>query len=177
MRYFLDTEFIEYPCTIDLISVGIVSEGGRELYLWNSECDYSKTNDWVKENVLKFAPPKTDSIGSLWLSKNGIANAVSLFVSEKPEFWGYYADYDWVVFCWLFGTMMDLPDGWPKYCRDIKQLCDSAGNPDLPQLPDGMEHNALTDAWWNRGAYEYLTGRWSLSVADKTAMVFPTSRK
>lgn len=36
------------------------------------------------------------------------------------------ADYDWVVLCQLYGTMMDLPKGWPMYCRDVKQLCDSA---------------------------------------------------
>src|SRR5690349_17532726 len=32
MRYFLDTEFIERPGTIDLISIGIVSEDRREFY-------------------------------------------------------------------------------------------------------------------------------------------------
>lgn len=74
---------------------------------------------------------------------------------EKPEFWAYYADYDWVVFCQLFGTMMDLPKGFPFYCKDIKQLCDNLGNPKLPEQGKG-EHNALEDARWNKKAYEYL---------------------
>jgi hypothetical protein len=39
----------------------------------------------------------------------------------KPEFYAYYADYDWVVFCQLFGKMNDLPKGFPQYCKDLKQ--------------------------------------------------------
>ena len=32
MKYFMDTEFQEMPNTIDLISIGIKCEDGRELY-------------------------------------------------------------------------------------------------------------------------------------------------
>jgi hypothetical protein len=46
------------------------------------------------------------------------------FNAFKPEFYAYYADYDWVVFCSLFGRMIDLPPGFPMYCRDLKQLLD-----------------------------------------------------
>jgi hypothetical protein len=84
-----------------------------------------------------------------------IAGDIREFCGEKPEFWGYYADYDWVVLCQLFGTMMDLPKDWPMYCRDIKQLCDSLGNPKLPEQGRG-EHHALTDARWTKKAWEWL---------------------
>jgi 3' exoribonuclease, RNase T-like len=57
-KYFLDTEFIEDGATIDLISIGIVCEDGREYYAINYDCDRTKANDWVKENVLKFLPPE-----------------------------------------------------------------------------------------------------------------------
>ena len=53
MKYFLDTEFIEDGKTIDLISIGIVAEDNRSLYLINSECDWSKASPWVLENVLE----------------------------------------------------------------------------------------------------------------------------
>jgi hypothetical protein len=73
----------------------------------------------------------------------------------KPEFWAYYADYDWVVFCQLFGNMMDLPSYFPKFCRDLKQLSVDLGSP--PHPPDPVnEHNALADAQWNKQLYEYL---------------------
>lgn len=48
MKYFLDTEFIEYQNTIDLISIGIVAEDGREYYAENEQCDFSKQDDWEK---------------------------------------------------------------------------------------------------------------------------------
>lgn len=47
------------------------------------------------------------------------------FDFKGVEFYAYYADYDWVAFCWLFGKMMDLPKGFPMYCIDLKQEMDS----------------------------------------------------
>lgn len=43
----------------------------------------------------------------------------------NPKFYAYYADYDWVAFCWLFGNMMNLPNGFPMYCIDLKQELDN----------------------------------------------------
>jgi len=163
MRYWFDTEFIEDGKTIDLISIGMVAEDGRELYLLNWECDLTRASLWVKENVLfqlPLKPTHEPSIGGTWLKKQDIVTEIKDFVfsaglDTKPEFWAYYADYDWVVFCQLFGTMMDLPDSFPMYCLDIKQECDRLGNPKLPELGEGM-HNALEDARWNKRAWEFL---------------------
>src|SRR5688572_23767985 len=44
------------------------------------------------------------------------------YVPEALEFWAYYCNYDWVVFCWIFGKMMDLPAGFPMFCHDLKVL-------------------------------------------------------
>ncbi len=73
----------------------------------------------------------------------------------KPELWGYYAAYDHVALCQLFGTMMDLPKGWPMWTHDIKQLCETLGDPQLPEQGKG-EHHALADARWNKQVYEWL---------------------
>lgn len=155
MKYFIDTEFIErghkYP--IQLISIGIVAEDGREFYAISNEFDPLTASDWVKENVISRLGSDTQP-QPIWM----ITKDVEAFIREgsgKPEFWGYYADYDWVVFCQLFGTMMDLPKGFPMYCRDIKQLCVSLGDPVLPKQATA-EHNALADAKWNLEAYDYL---------------------
>lgn len=151
MRYWLDTEFIEDGRTIDLISIGIVAEDGREFYAENMDCDLSRASDWVKENVI---PHLTGGDGPTDLA----AEVLSFCDPEqhgKPEFWGYYADYDWVALCQLFGRMIDLPKGFPMYCRDIKQWCDDLGNPRLP-AQDSTEHHALADAQWNRKAWEFL---------------------
>lgn len=155
MRYWLDTEFIEDGKTIDLISIGIVCEDGRELYLESDGVNWSKASPWVLKNV-------KPHLNGLPTPVEYIAKEVRDFCDpalySKPEFWGYFADYDWVVLCQLFGTMMDLPKGWPMYCRDIKQFCDDKGNPSLPEQGKG-EHHALADAKWNRVAWEFLQAR------------------
>lgn len=152
MKYFIDTEFIERPGTIDLISIGIVSERGDEFYVESSDVDWTRANEWVVKNV---KPHLTGPI----LPKSVIGRYVLDFLEmnsdEKPEFWVYYADYDWVVFCWLFGCMIDLPSHFPMYCRDVKQLCDQLGNPELPKQIE-TEHNALADARWTKQAHDYL---------------------
>src|SRR5258708_2885453 len=52
MRYWMDCEFIEDGHTIELISIGIVAEDGREYYAQSGEFDRRNASDWVKENVL-----------------------------------------------------------------------------------------------------------------------------
>jgi len=157
MRYFLDTEFIESGSgePIYLLSIGIVAENGREFYAIVSDAPREKANDWVKTNVLPGLRPS----GLLyhWLLLSDLKDAIKFFIGDdpKPEFWGYYADYDWVVFCQTFGTMLDLPKGWPKFCRDLKQWCADLGNPELPNQ-DSTEHNALYDARWNKQVWEFL---------------------
>jgi hypothetical protein len=151
-RYFFDTEFIESgpKKPIQLISIGIVCEDGREFYAVSSEFNEADASDWVKANVLPHVA------GANRMSLDMMAGMIRSFVCDaKPEFWAYYADYDWVVFAQIFGTMMDLPKGWPMYCRDIKQECDRLGNPKLPEQKS-TEHNALADARWNKDAFEFL---------------------
>lgn len=168
MRCFLDTEFIDSGTNIKLISIGLVLENGLEFYAENSSVDLSMAGEWGKANVLpslwsRSADKKKANLWSLHGGAGGlmahekIGSAIRLFVpaGDKPEFWGYYADYDWVAFCQLFGTMMDLPDGYPMYCRDIKQWCDQLGNPELPEQGSAA-HNALEDARWNMKAWEFL---------------------
>ncbi len=60
----------------------------------------------------------------------------------------YFIDaYDYVAFCQLFGTMMDLPAGYPHYIRDLQYVLDVLGIADeaLPPQEEGT-HNALEDA-------------------------------
>jgi hypothetical protein len=173
MRYFFDTEFHEDGKTIDLISLGMVAEDGREFYAEVAGFDYSKVDEWVRENVLPqlWSRQVEKKEGNCWIRDGGrggllspqtIAREIQDFCDPekygKPEFWAYYADYDWVILCQLFGRMIDLPKGWPMYCRDIKQWCDALGNPKLPEQRES-EHHALADARWNKLAWEFLRER------------------
>lgn len=214
------------PKTIDLISIGIVREDGKEFYavskefnLWEAWNRYDLDNGsgdqrnlpprkvyWLRENVLKpifedfnkrqeykghtvftFTYRNMKKLIKIYgISNENISKRVLDFIVPlnarfdqqmgfksvadaieqlKPEFYGYYSDYDWVVFCWLYGRMMDLPKGFPMYCIDLKQTLDEfctkhddwfGKDMTLEQRlyvmkPDQTnEHNALADARWNR---------------------------
>jgi hypothetical protein len=175
---------------IDLISIGIVAEDGRGYHAISNEYNYYDASDWVKENVIDCLyidtvhgdarnHLKTSNFQSRFGKSNKmIANDIWRFCMEgetrqpmgignpyEPvvEFYGYYADYDWVLFCSLFGTMIDLPKGFPMYCIDLKQTLDELQlnfTSDLKQhqrYPKQInEHNALSDAKWNKALHNFL---------------------
>ena len=51
MKYWLDTEFIEDGKTIDLLSIGIVAEDGREFYREHSGANLNNASLWVRQHV------------------------------------------------------------------------------------------------------------------------------
>jgi hypothetical protein len=151
MRLWFDTEFIEDGRTIDLLSIGVVREDGATYYAEPAETDRSRASEWVQANVLPWLDGPV-------VPRAVIAEQLVKFAGPEPEWWAYYADYDWVVLCQLFGTMMDLPKGWPMFCLDLNQLAHEHGNPDLKQVRlKGPEHNALADAMWCRNAWIWVT--------------------
>lgn len=158
MKFFLDTEFYENGSTIDLISIALVAEDGREFYAVNREARLDLVSDWLRENVLVSLPLYGHST---WMTRDAIAAELVEFVGESRgygknhDFWGYVSAYDWVVVCQIFGTMMNLPAFWPKHCNDLKQWSEQLGRPKHPTKPSGA-HNALVDARWNRELYAAL---------------------
>jgi len=95
-----------------------------------------------------------------WAPRSEIRDQLKLFLDPekhgKPEIWGYHADYDWVAFCQLFGSMIDLPKGYPMYCRDLKQYLDDRGNPRFQK--DDL-HHALADSQWIRETWISLQSK------------------
>ncbi len=255
MNYYLDTEFLEgtqtkiflglpygnTKPTIDLISIGIVAEDGREYYaiskdfnlkeawnrydikegvtkpkyMWDKKIKEDEKVYWIRENVLKpiynelacfhidyvsngehkyFGHAVIDTrflkfnykslkylINKYGKTNQEIAKQIKIFVRHpnnlssnitSPKFYGYYADYDWVVFAWLFGKMIDLPTGFPMHCIDLKQELDNKAllyfkdrtleqnisyiknRDDYPKQTN--EHNALSDARWNKKLHNFL---------------------
>ena len=152
MKYWIDTEFIERPHCIDLISVGLVAEDGREFYAESNEVDWSKASLWTLQHVR----PQLEGDG---MTLEAMGYAVRRFTDhdEHPVFWGYFPAYDWVAFSWLFGGMLELPFHFPALCLDIKQWAIELGDPELP-LQAGAVHHALADARWTKEAWAFLAG-------------------
>ena len=85
MKYWIDTEFIAKPFTIDLVSIGLVAEDGREFYAESSEVDWSKASPCMLENVR----PHLEGKG---MSLEEMSYALRVFTDhdEHPVFWGYF---------------------------------------------------------------------------------------
>lgn len=161
MRWYIDTEFDENGRTIDLISIALVSERDDvpDYYAVSSEFDPNACNEWVKANVLPKLPPR-----ETWKPRSVIADevrAILLHNGDKPEVWGYFADYDWVALCQLFGRMVDLPERMPFFCLDVRQAMHHAGvkRSELPPEPANA-HDALADARWTKQAHELVMRAW-----------------
>ncbi|GAA3818965.1 MULTISPECIES: polyadenylate-specific 3'-exoribonuclease AS [Amycolatopsis] len=148
MRFFYDTEFIEDGVTIDLVSIGVVDERGREFYAVSTDFDPAKAGPWVRENVLPKLPSPADKA---WRSRAQIRADLLEFFGRPPggiELWAWYAAYDHVALAQLWGTMPELPRQLPRFTRDLRQRWEDVGKPKLP-LPPQNAHDALADARFN----------------------------
>ena len=153
MKYWIDTEFIDRPGVVDLISIGLVAEDGRTFYAESSEVDWSKANHWTLDAVR----PQLEGRG---MERVEIGYDVRRFThgDAAPVFWGYFPAYDWVGFCGLFGGMLDLPFHFPQLWLDIKQWALELGDP--PQPPQiGAKHHAHADARLTRDAWTFQATR------------------
>lgn len=147
MRYFFDLEFSE----LQLISIAIVSEDGREFYAENCDVDWSKVESWITENVKPYLSGQTST-------PSEIREGVREFVGDdpEPEFWGYNCAYDWTILTHrLFGRLLDIPKNWPKRARELKELKKQAGEPKLP-AQQKEQHNCIFDARWNKQVFIFL---------------------
>ncbi|WP_127782474.1 polyadenylate-specific 3'-exoribonuclease AS [Rhodococcus sp. X156] len=161
MRYFYDCEFIEDGTTIDLVSIGVAAEDGREYYAVSTEFNPDKAGKWVRANVL---PKLPNPSSPLWRSRAQIREELLAFLTaeDSPELWAWIAAYDHVALCQLWGAMPALPRALPRFTRELRQLWEDSGSPELPKAPDDA-HDALADARHNlqrfRAIEAYLTAR------------------
>ena len=169
MRFFIDCEFnAEIGPQIELISIGIAAEDGRNYYAVSSEFDPDKCSDWVKKHVFpKLGPeefvtniiPAFPSIPKTLIE---MRREIKEFVGTKQaQFWGFYAAWDWLLLGQhIMEGMLSLPANWRHLCMDVKQWQIQSGAPEFPPLPNTEAHNALNDAIWTRDYYKYLE-RWT----------------
>jgi hypothetical protein len=158
VRYFFDTEFIEDGQTIDLVSIGVVDEDGREFYAVSTEFDPDRAGAWVRANVLAKLPSPASPA---YRSRAGIRDALLEYLlapGEDVELWAWYAAYDHVVLAQLWGSMPALPRAIPRFTRELRQRWDDVGRPPLPQPPSNA-HDALADARHNLVRWQVMEDR------------------
>jgi hypothetical protein len=148
VRFFYDCEFIEDGHTIDLVSIGVVEETGREFYAVSTEFDPTRAIDWVRRHVLDKLPAPADPA---WRSSAQIRTDLLAFLTapgEPIELWAWMSAYDHVALAQLWGDMRALPRSVPRFTHELRQRWEDAGAPALPSAPDD-QHDALADARHN----------------------------
>lgn len=187
-----DLEFLEDGRTIELISIGMVCDDGREYYAVNAAlADWwgsgrrlrrrIQKHQWLMENVVPHLPkPHGDwnlHMPESWLfnyrdpavkSREQIADEVMDFIraaGPDVQLWANYGAYDHVCLAQLWGRMIDLPEGVPMFTHDIQQERSRLGLrwDELPKQESG-QHNALADARHNQ-----FVRRWLAERARETA--------
>ena len=156
MRYFYDCEFIEDGVVVELVSIGVVCEDGREFYAVSTEFNAEKAGPWVRRNVLPKLPPPSSP---LWRRRAQIRDELYAFLIPRPtvapELWAWVGAYDHVALCQLWGSMIDLPSTLPRYTNELRQHWEQHGRPPLPPVPPDA-HNALADARHNLAKFEAI---------------------
>lgn len=140
---------------------------------------YGKSNKQIAEEIKDFCIQKIiiekdiDVLASTFPSI-GFSDSPKTKI-DYPIFYGYYSAYDHVALSWLFGKMIDLPAGFPRYTIDLKQVEDERFrtfhkseikliknqkmgiNTQCALYPKQTNiHNALSDAKFNKELYEFL---------------------
>ena len=154
-RYFYDTEFIEDGTTIELISIGLVDETGREFYAVSTDFDPARAIPWVRQHVLPQLPSPADRA---WRSRTRIRDDLLAYLTapgEDIQLWAWYAAYDHVALCQLWGAMPALPRAIPRFTHELRQRWADLGRPTLPQAPADA-HDALADARHNLARWQAM---------------------
>lgn len=151
MRYWFDTEFQDDGHRVELISIGVLAEDGREYYAVSGDYDPATATDWLKTHVLPLLGDGDKK------SRRQIYTDLHAFfsVGGVPEFWADCGEYDWIVLRQLFGTLTDWPEGWPWLAMDVEQWRIQLGVPTFPPQQAGL-HNALADARNARERWQWL---------------------
>lgn len=174
MRFHYDWEFKEDGTTIEPISMGMVDDNDRSLYMIYRpavrafhEREYfggmDQTDLWLRDNVFNHINEESLDIFG-FDTKQEMATTVYDFIcdglsyGEQPELWGYFAAYDHVCLSQLFGRMIDLPPPMPMYTNELMTLGRRANGGRGMQKPvrpiDLPEHNSLMDAKYQKLIFE-----------------------
>ena len=172
MKVFMDTEFTGLRQDTSLISIGLVSEDGKQFLAELTDYKQEQVDEWLKENVLAhlFEKPGKKSNPLYWPAyyhqgnKAIIAHKLKTWLSQwdKVEMWSDCLAYDWVLFNDLFGGAFEIPKNVYYIPFDICTLFWVNGvDPDINReefagVEGGNKHNALHDAKMIKLCFERL---------------------
>lgn len=186
MKIFFDTEFTGLHKDTTLISIGLVSQDGKQFYAEFTDYDGKQVGDWIQENVIR------NTLLFLWRTREStyienfhcgnkeeisfmLHNWLSQF--DTVELVSDCSHYDMVLFADLFGSAYNLPSNVCPACFDICQEIARYYNISLKEafdksrediisdfgivgldfnIPLKNKHNSLYDAFVIKTIYEHI---------------------
>lgn len=168
---FFDMEFTGLHQNTTPISIGMVSDCGKILYLEFDDYDLNMVDDWIKVNVtnqLWIQNPEIDTeqesltyeVVTIGDARDFVIDWLSQF-DEKLQFISDCLAYDWVLFCELFGGAFGVPDNIYYIPMDLSTAFYMKGiDPDVSRKEfsgiDLPAHNAMNDAIMIKVCWEKL---------------------
>ena len=180
-KIFYDSEFTGLTQDTSLISVGFVTEHQQTFYAEFKDYRVDQADDWIRNHVL---------VNCQWLNSNQPHNALTsvfhqthnhvemlgnrqevtdalttwLAQFESVEIWADCLAWDWVLFCSLFGSALDIPKHIHYMPGDLSTLFRVKGfDPDIQRNTflgnedkQPHKHNALWDAQIIQRCYNKL---------------------
>lgn len=173
MNIYFDCEFTGLFKNTELISLGMIADDGKSIYVEFSGIDVENQDAWIKDNVLDntyLYGPNTNIYniidednyyaGTKEEIKDILLNWLSQF--DQVQLVSDVCHYDMVLFVDIFGTAFDLPKNVSACCYDINQDIANYLNISLTEAFDinredfllnnfsdviqGKKHNSFFDA-------------------------------
>lgn len=154
-------EFTGLRKSAEIVSLGLVSEDGRDFYAELIDYNPEEADPWVKENVFtqlmgdKFVRSEDPQHFRIRGDRNYVAAKLREWLKQFPEveMWSDVLAYDWFFFCDLFGDAFSIPKNVYYIPFDIATLFRFCGvDPNISReefvgvLGFEHKHNALFDA-------------------------------
>lgn len=177
MKIFFDTEFTGLHQNTTLISIGLVTENGREFYAEFTDFDTDQIDDWLRKNVMANLIYRHDQdhaytdgahtgrSGDKAYIAQELVQWLASFGDDEIEMWSDCLAYDWVLFCQLWGHAFKIPRTIYYIPFDlatlfkIKDIDPDINREEFAGMAEGQsKHNALWDAKIIKACYEIATG-------------------
>lgn len=178
-KLFFDTEFTGLHQKTTLISIGIVSDCGKEFYAEFTDYDHNQIDDWIEQNVINNLHYPDGDVSDCIVTEDrpndmlvyGNSKEIKFYLEkwlsqfEKVEMWSDCLAYDWMLFNNIFGDAFKIPENVYYIPFDICTLFRMKKiNPDISREkfakinPEKAKekHNALYDAKVIKKCYKRL---------------------
>jgi hypothetical protein len=149
MRLFIDTEFTDL-IDAELISIGIVSEDGREFYAERSDVDLSRCGDFARVAVVPQLGREPALVGTEPEISTALLRWLIQFGPVEVCF-DYATNFEWFFYLVRNSETLELP-GSIKW-RNIRGDLAAADIEQYWRENGRQAHHALHDAKANRSAF------------------------